>query len=297
MCRNKLKYLNVNNVNALPSYSSSKYNCSLNSFNCYYTNAQSVYHKFEELSDIVTERKPLVVGITETWLKSDIKDAEINLQGYDLFRSDRKTGIGGGSCLYLNESLKSSACAELDSYGLDEAVWRKVKLNEKDNLLIGVIYRSTSSDTENNEKLLQTFEAMVKLNDITHYLIMGDFNFPEIKWNDMYVQGDRDSYPNKFYDGVNDVFLHQHVQENTRCRIDQEPSLLDLIFTNEESMVDNLEFNAPLGKSDHVSILWTFYSYTDVKTGENLSDKRSWYKADFKAINEQFASVEWERKF
>ena len=79
---------------------------------------------------------------------------------YDLFRSDRKTGIGGGSCLYLNESLKSSACAELDSYGLDEAVWRKVKLNEKDNLLIGVIYRSTSSGTENNEKLLQTFEAM-----------------------------------------------------------------------------------------------------------------------------------------
>ena len=55
-----------------------------------YTNAKSVYHKFEELSDIVTERKPLVVGITETWLKSDIKDAEINLQGYDLFRSDRK---------------------------------------------------------------------------------------------------------------------------------------------------------------------------------------------------------------
>ena len=80
-------------------------------------------------------------------------------------------------------------------------------------------------------------------------------------------------------------------------RIDQEPSLLDLIFTNEESMVDNLEFNAPLGKSDHVSILWTFYSYTDVKTGEYLSEKRSWYKADFKAINEQFASVEWEGKF
>ena len=138
---------------------------------------------------------------------------------------------------------------------------------------------------------------MVKLNDITHYLIMGDFNFPEIKWNDTYVQGDRDSYPNKFYDGVNDVFLHQHVQENTRFRIDQEPSLLDLIFTNEESMVDNLEINAPLGKSDHVSILWTFYSYTDVKTDEYLPEKRSWYKADFKAINEQFASVEWERKF
>lgn len=29
-----------------------------------------------------------------------------------------------------------------------------------------------------------------------------------------------------------------------RFRIDQEPSLLDLIFTNEESIVDNLEINA-----------------------------------------------------
>ena len=38
VCRNKHKYLNVN---ALPSYSSSKYSCSLNSFNCYYTKCLS----------------------------------------------------------------------------------------------------------------------------------------------------------------------------------------------------------------------------------------------------------------
>lgn len=164
-------------------------------------------------------------------------------------------------------------------------------------MLVGVIYRSTASDIENNDKLLQAVENMMKLNDITHYLIMGDFNVPEIKWNEVHIQGDSNSYPNRFYDRVNDAFLYQHVQNCTRFRIDQEPSLLDLIFTNEESMVDNLQINAPLGKSDHASLLWTFYCYADVNAEETVTGKMAWYKADFKSINEQFGAIDWESKF
>ena len=59
------------------------------SFNCFYTNAHSFYNKFEEPSDIGIEKKTLVVDITETWLKTYIKD-------YDLKRCDSKLGIAGG---------------------------------------------------------------------------------------------------------------------------------------------------------------------------------------------------------
>ena len=117
------------NVSSYKRSSSSEFNCSiLNSFNCYYTNAQSIYHKFDELSDFVH----LVVGITETWLHSDIKDSEINLDGYELFRCDRQTGIVGGTLMYIHESLNSSACSELDDQNFEDAVWRKVKLNNEE---------------------------------------------------------------------------------------------------------------------------------------------------------------------
>ena len=45
--------------------------------------------------------------------------------------------------------------------------------------------------------------------------------------------------------------LYQHVDEITRLRGDDEPSMVDLVFTNEESMVESIEYNSSLGKSDH----------------------------------------------
>ena len=46
--------------------------------------------KFDEFSDKILEEKPLVIGVTVTWLKPEITNAEINLEGYNLFRCDRK---------------------------------------------------------------------------------------------------------------------------------------------------------------------------------------------------------------
>ena len=126
----------------------------------------------------------MVIGITETWLKQEIKDVEINLQGYEVFICDRKEGAGR-----VHESFKSSSCEQLDNMEFENAVRRNVKLNGNDSLLIRVICRS---DIENNEKLLEAMRSMMKLNNISHYLIMGDFNVPEVKWGDLYVQGDSD---------------------------------------------------------------------------------------------------------
>ena len=52
---------------------------------------------------------------------------------------------------------------------------------------------------------------------------------------------------------------------NTRFRKRNEPSMLDLSFTNEDYMIENLKSIAPLGKSDHVG-LWTFMTYSAIDT-------------------------------
>ena len=84
------------------------------------------------------------------------------------------------------------------------------------------------------------------------------------------------------------------MNENTRFRIDHEPSLLDLLLTNEESVVDNLEMSAPLGKSDHVCMTWIVYCSTDVNTNREGTEKMTLYKANFNSINSHMASVDWE---
>ena len=54
-----------------------------------------------------------------------------------------------------------------------------------------------SSDRESNDRLLLIINAMMNLNDVTNYLIMGDFFLPKIKWNDICVQGDTKTHTPK----------------------------------------------------------------------------------------------------
>ena len=59
------------------------------------------------------------------------------------------------------------------------------------------------------------------------------------------------------------MFLHQHVDFPTRFREGCTPSQLDLVFSNEELMVEELTSSSPLGKSDHV-VLTFQYRYQSV---------------------------------
>ena len=123
----------------------------IDSFPSFYTNAQSILNKFSEFSDNVNHFKPLIIGITETWLKPEIRDAEVQVTGCELFGCDRPVINAGGALRYIHECLSSNSCAQLDDLGLEDAVFRIVDLNEKDKLLVAVIYRSTNSSIENNE--------------------------------------------------------------------------------------------------------------------------------------------------
>ena len=54
----------------------------------------------------------------------------------------------------------------------------------------------------------------------------------------------------------------------TRVRHGQEPSVLDLVLTNEEGMIENIEYGNPLGKSDHLVLTFEFKCYTKQNTKE-----------------------------
>ena len=75
---------------------------------CFYTNANSVVKKIDELRRRTDKREYDIIGITETWGRPDITDAELAIEGYNMFRMDRQEGIGGGVLLYVNDKLQVS---------------------------------------------------------------------------------------------------------------------------------------------------------------------------------------------
>ncbi|MES9880231.1 MAG: reverse transcriptase domain-containing protein [Sedimenticola sp.] len=263
------------------------------SFPCYYTNAQSILNKVSEFSATIDSLKPYIIGITESWLKPDINDAEVKLNGYEMFRCDREATNGGGSLLYINNKFSSSPCEGMNSVGFEDSIWRTVNVNSKVNILVGVVYRSPSSSAQNDSELLRLLQQTKSCQNVSHVLIMGDFNLPQIKWQELYVDGSDNSFASKFYDVTNDLFLIQHVQENTRFRENQESSLLDLVFTNDDDLIDIVEVLPPLGKSDHVALLWSVNCSTiDLVTDD--SERLAFEKADFVSMNTFLDSYDWD---
>ena len=120
--------------------------------------------------------------------------------------------------------------------------WCDVKI-ENENTLIGICYRCPSSNKLSDEAL---FELISKAS-CDKIMLLGDFNFSELDWKKPETLDDSHS----FLKCINDNFLVQHVDEPTR-----ENNILDLVFTSEENMIENLYVGEHFGTSDHQIIRW-----------------------------------------
>ena len=185
----------------------------INNIICYYTNVQSLPNKYDDiLSTVVEEKKAKIIGISETWCRPDIEDYEIALPGYTIFRKDRTVRIGGGVLLYVSEELSCQPVNMLNNHNFEDSIWCKVIINPRQVLLLGVCYRSTCSNHVNNAELLDLLTKASNLPDVSHVLIMGDFNYAGIDWEHMIIEGGRDAQ--LFHENALDNLLVQHVNFN-----------------------------------------------------------------------------------
>ena len=83
------------------------------------------------------EQPTVAVGITETLLKSYISNAQISVPGYNVVRSDRKTKVGGGCILYVNDAVTITK----ESSWSDNQTSVAVAYAEEQNLLMACLYR------------------------------------------------------------------------------------------------------------------------------------------------------------
>ncbi|KAK4823940.1 hypothetical protein QYF61_008326 [Mycteria americana] len=186
---------------------------------CLYTNVRSMGNKQEELEAIVHQENYDMVAITETWW-DDSHNWSAAMDGYKLFRRDRRGRRGGGVALYVRECLDS---LELDD-GDDrvEGLWVRIrgKANKAD-IVVGVCYRPPNQDEETDELF---YKQLGEASRSLALVLVGDFNLPDVCWK--YNTAER-KQSRRFLERVADNFLTQLVREPTR-----EGAPLDLLFTN-----------------------------------------------------------------
>ena len=170
-----------------------------------------------------------------------------------MFRKDRGTR-GGGLILYIKNNIRARVNEELTNSEFAESLWCDVEVDHQ-RALIGLCYRSPTSTIQNDEKLLSVMEKAVLRKAAHHILIMGDFNFPEIDYASDRVVGRDTDPPAMFFTKMQELCLFQHVNDATRIRQNQTPTKLDYIFTEEENLIEMINYEVPLGKSDHVVLV------------------------------------------
>ena len=248
----------------------------------------------DEFKIIVSDIKPHIISITESWGAECITDGIFSLEGYTMYRNDRQEIKGGGTILYISNQIDQRVCRPLNVHDFENSTWCWIIGKGGKKILVGSVYRSPNSTPVNNVKLLEKIEKANEIAGDNRLLILGDFNVPKIDWaNKELLLGAR-RIETQVLDVANDCFLHQHVKEATRFRNNQS-STLDLIFTKEEEDVRNIKVLQPLGHSDHGIVLAEFiceWKYRVVKR-----PKRLYHKGNFTKMLEGLEEINWDLEF
>jgi hypothetical protein len=262
--------------------------------NVIHTNCQSAMNKLSEISDFIETNKPHILALTEFGASSSVSDGELNFNDYTLYRGTHSDGSGGpgkGAALYVKNVLNHAAYPQFDNETFDCSAWSMVKIARNKSLLIGVVYRSPNSSAQNNEGLLKLVRKAFTSN-CDHVMLCGDFNLPLIDWNLNRCLDTSLSFTSNFLSVVEDLGVFQHVRESTRFRGEQN-SCLDLVFTNEESMVCEVNELPPLGKSDHICQQWALIVSETMFKSTNVL-RHDYKKANWKDLKKDLATYQFD---
>ena len=250
----------------------------------------------EELITSTPNYIPFVI-ITETHLKPDIFDAEIQIKNYNLQRADRLANRkGGGVSVYSHDSIAIS-CVETFSDKHCQAV---LLYNETHNVIVVGVYRPPDTPLVSFTNLMIKIQDFINKYNNPDIIIQGDLNFPNVVWCNSAIKSGKSTEDNKsaqlLLDFMDKNFMTQHVEENTR----DDKNILDVIIMNNDEHLHNITVEKCKITSDHdlvkCDLLNLFKKPTVTKAPYKPTsefDKWNWNKANWDSIRED--KVDWEQ--
>ena len=250
------------------------------------------------LQELMSESKAIIAAFTETHLSSSVLDAEAQIEGYQLYRSDRDGRQGGVAIYVVNDASAEVDLVSKGSNGVVEHLFLHIK---KYNMLFILIYRPPSAVFDDFSPVMRSIrEKILSFGDPSPTLVVcGDFNMPHMTWeaetDGVGGAGRQSSLVAELRD---DFFLSQVVNTPTR-----EGNILDLFFVNNEEIIMSVQVVKTI-MSDHCIItVDTMLGYPnsnhfDAPPEEGLhslnfySDRVNW-----EDVTLELASVDWGGAF
>ena len=271
------------------------------------------------IQDLVRDQNQLFMALTETWLREHT-DAELKIDGYTLFRQDRKREQrrkgrdSGGVAVYMRNDIAADVVTVASySNGVIEIIGLYSKAK---NLLLLVMYRQPddvvgghrSTQVEFKQALCKLEETLSSTNSpMPDIILCGDFNLPHAIWSEGYVSTgatrDEQVMIEDLITLTNEFFLSQLIQKPTH----RNGNVLDLLFSNNPRILHSCNIIETVF-SDHgiIECLTTYNKITSrleqtVNTEDSaddfdnlnfFSENTEWWR-----IDHELAQHDWELEF
>ena len=239
-----------------------------------------------------------IICITESHLTEDIKDAEVSIPNFDLYREDRSPkSKSGGSAIYVRKDFNVT---KLNWFTGTESIALKIN-SESFEIYIICIYRSPSLRTvEENEKLL-TQLANVPTDCDKNIVIVGDVNLPNVDWKQGIVRKPENSN-DKFLNMQSEFldlfiskgfswFVHDEVTRIRMVSGKLQQSTLDQVLSNNDSLINNVDIQASVGASDHLGLMVELNAKVDLNFIP--AKHKNWYKVNEDFVNTHADNIDW----
>ena len=264
-----------------------------------YTNIDQFINKRDDLCMMIAGKEPDIILLTEVIPKAQtnpLTTTTLSLPNYNMYLNfdpgSLNLGRSGcrGICIFVRSKWPATEVV-FPSCPFREHLWISIPLQGSDQLLVGCIYRSPSASpnpsTENLVELLKT----VTHRSYSHILVAGDINIPQIDWTASFSYAPDGHHSHKFIEGIQECGLTQHVTRATRYRKGERPSTLDIILTNEEGLVQNLDYLPPIGNSDHIVLEFDLVCYAQM--GKSHKVRLNFSKGKFQLLNDLIEQTSW----
>ena len=181
-----------------------------------------------------------VYGISESHATPDIRDGELEIDGYDLVRKDRESGEYGGVLCYIRSDIKYQRRWDLEIAGL-EAIWIEILIVRSRSILVCFSYKPPDSSNHIDKHFTAKFRDMIETATCENKetLLAGDLNCNYLVPND--------------HTEIKDIIringLKQVIEQPTRITKTTK-TLIDIITTTDKTRI-HASIVFPNSYSDH----------------------------------------------
>ena len=216
-------------------------------------NARSLNKNIVELREIIENANFDVICISETWLKRNTPKDRFTINGYNIFRSDRRNKRGGGVCCYVRDEYIAKKIKIPNVPASPEFMFVEISLLHQ-KLAIGTFYKAPKIPAkvfhDAHDSLVYIF------NRYEEPILTGDFNIDMLKTESLDFRVLNDSIIEPFN-------LTQIIDQPTRIT-ESSRTLLDLFCVKNLDKVKAHGACAVPGVSDH-HLIYMAYDIKKIK--------------------------------